>query len=337
MIYSFRGKHAREYNLGPAVVLYHIGYWINFNRNRGQLYIDGRTWTHLSYTQICQRLPFMTEHQVKEAVKQLVAKGVLIRDQKGKGRGNRKNWYALVDEDRILAELADLDPEEEQEHGGNFNGENSTTHGGNIPDPSGNFPPLEINNRDKEGRDVSARIASDSGAPKKSVKETAHKKATEVWHEYVASRTDGMAPRWHGNGAEPKALKTILARLREYYQKNSDLVTDEAGSQLKVKTPSREISLMPPGDTPADKALLNDPTGRQVLRGFCAILVGKDKLRDFHAQALHLTHINKYLEEIIDGIKNSHGKGNRKAPSLTPEDLQKSAARHMPRYDDDET
>ena len=97
MIYNFDGNEAKKYGVNAAIILSNFKWWILKNKLNGHNYYDCRTWTYNSMKSLAAMYPFMSENQIRYALKTLVEKGVLIKGNYNTSSYDRTTWYAMVD------------------------------------------------------------------------------------------------------------------------------------------------------------------------------------------------------------------------------------------------
>lgn len=96
--HSFNVRIAEEYGLNAAVVYNHIVYWLRFNAKKKDVpVIDGHIWMYETQKDIADQLGYLTEKEVKNAVKRLVDGGVLITRSLSKNKFDRTNSYSTAD------------------------------------------------------------------------------------------------------------------------------------------------------------------------------------------------------------------------------------------------
>ena len=98
---AFRSEDAEEYGVHAAILLYGIRYWTEFNethkhnRHKDE---DGitRTWVYNSFKAWSMMYGFMSEDQIKRAVKRLRDGGAILVGNFNKNSYDRTQWYALT-------------------------------------------------------------------------------------------------------------------------------------------------------------------------------------------------------------------------------------------------
>jgi len=97
MEYSFDVEHAKKYGLREAVILKNLMYWIVKNKANDKHNHDGRTWTYNSIKAFETLFPFLTGKQIRTALDNLVASGVVIKGNYNATAYDRTCWFALAE------------------------------------------------------------------------------------------------------------------------------------------------------------------------------------------------------------------------------------------------
>jgi hypothetical protein len=74
-----------------AAVLRHLAYKIRRSKNLR----DGRTWFYISAADLTRKFPWMAATTISAILKRLAAKGVVIRSNYNRRRGDRTMWYSM--------------------------------------------------------------------------------------------------------------------------------------------------------------------------------------------------------------------------------------------------
>ncbi len=97
MNHMFDAEIAAKYGLHAAILLENIRFWIEKNRCNGRHYHDGRYWTYSSAKAFTEFFPYLTERQVRYALKQIEEDGLVITGNFNSSTYDRTVWYALTD------------------------------------------------------------------------------------------------------------------------------------------------------------------------------------------------------------------------------------------------
>ncbi len=96
--HSFDTGVAAECGLESAVIYNHICFWITHNKSLNEHFIEGRTWTYQSRSQMASIFQYLTTEQVRRALERLVKKGFIITGKFHENKFKHELWYALPDE-----------------------------------------------------------------------------------------------------------------------------------------------------------------------------------------------------------------------------------------------
>jgi len=95
MVHSFDVEVAGEYGMLEAILLNHIYFWIEKNKANEVNFYDGAYWTFNSTRAFNQLFPYVSERQIKNALKHLREEQILITGNYNKSTYDRTLWYAL--------------------------------------------------------------------------------------------------------------------------------------------------------------------------------------------------------------------------------------------------
>lgn len=95
MIHSFDTEIAQKYGLLESVLLNHIYFWIEKNRANESNFYDGTYWTYNSTRAFNELFPYVSERQIKNALKHLREEAILLTGNYNKSTYDRTLWYAL--------------------------------------------------------------------------------------------------------------------------------------------------------------------------------------------------------------------------------------------------
>lgn len=108
-VHSFDIEDATEYGVHAAVFIYNLRFWIQHNKANGKHSFDGRTWTYNSAKALSQLFPYLSSDQIKRIIKKLADGQVIVTRALSENLWERVNWYAFVDEARMLKMPKSLD------------------------------------------------------------------------------------------------------------------------------------------------------------------------------------------------------------------------------------
>lgn len=95
MVHNFDTDIAEMYGLLESILLNHIYYWVEKNRANNTNFYDGNYWTYNSTRAFNELFPYVSERQIKNALKHLREEGILITGNYNKSSYDRTLWYAL--------------------------------------------------------------------------------------------------------------------------------------------------------------------------------------------------------------------------------------------------
>ncbi|MCI8772279.1 MAG: hypothetical protein HFH73_14380 [Lachnospiraceae bacterium] len=95
MVHNFDTEIAEKYGLLEAILLTNIYYWTEKNRANNINCFDGNYWTYNSTRAFNELFPYVSERQIKNALKHLRDEGVLLTGNYNKSSYDRTLWYAL--------------------------------------------------------------------------------------------------------------------------------------------------------------------------------------------------------------------------------------------------
>ena len=96
MIYPLDSELAKEIGVLEAIILVQFRYWIERNIANEQNYHDGNWWTYNSMVAFQRMFPFASEKSIRNALKHLEEKGLIITGNYNKLQYDRTKWYALT-------------------------------------------------------------------------------------------------------------------------------------------------------------------------------------------------------------------------------------------------
>ena len=97
MQHKFDVAIAKKYDITTALLLENFYFWIEKNRANKKNFHDGRYWTYNSFKALTELFPYLSERQLKYAIKKLIAENLLIQANYNENPYDRTSWYALTD------------------------------------------------------------------------------------------------------------------------------------------------------------------------------------------------------------------------------------------------
>lgn len=97
MEHHFNVEAAKIVGVNAATILNHIIWWCQKNAaNRSNIH-DGRAWTYNTAKSLTEIFPYLTENQVRTAIKKLVDSGLLVTGDYSANRYARPTYYSPTD------------------------------------------------------------------------------------------------------------------------------------------------------------------------------------------------------------------------------------------------
>lgn len=96
MINSFDTDVAIDVGINAAILYKNIQYWCEKNRTNDQHFHDGFYWTYNSISAFCEQFPYLSEKQIRSALKILEDKEYIKSGNYNKVAYDRTKWYADI-------------------------------------------------------------------------------------------------------------------------------------------------------------------------------------------------------------------------------------------------
>ena len=109
MQHSFDIDIAKEYGILEAILLNNIQFWIEKNKANEINYFDGEYWTFNSTRAYTELFPYVTQRQVKNALKHLREEGILKVGNYNKLTYDRTLWYAFTEKGKSIVQKCPMD------------------------------------------------------------------------------------------------------------------------------------------------------------------------------------------------------------------------------------
>lgn len=97
MQHSFDVEFAVKYGITESILISHLEYWISKNKANGKNFHDGRYWTYNSIKAWSELFPYLSEKKIRNALKNLEDKGVILTGNYNASAYDRTRWYAFSD------------------------------------------------------------------------------------------------------------------------------------------------------------------------------------------------------------------------------------------------
>lgn len=96
MINSFDTDVAIDVGINAAILYKNIQYWCEKNRTNNQHFHEGYFWTYNSISAFCEQFPYLSEKQIRSALKILEDNGYIKSGNYNKVAYDRTKWYADI-------------------------------------------------------------------------------------------------------------------------------------------------------------------------------------------------------------------------------------------------
>lgn len=96
-LHMFDPQIAQEYGVNAAIIFQNLVYWIEHNRANETNFHDGRYWTYNSVRAFAELFPYLTDKQIRGALKKLEEGGMILVGNYNKSAYDRTRWYALAE------------------------------------------------------------------------------------------------------------------------------------------------------------------------------------------------------------------------------------------------
>lgn len=96
-LHMFDSQIAQEYGVNAAIIFQNLAYWIEHNRANETNFYDGRYWTYNSVRAFTELFPYLTDKQIRGALKKLEEGGMILVGNYNKSAYDRTRWYALTE------------------------------------------------------------------------------------------------------------------------------------------------------------------------------------------------------------------------------------------------
>nr|DAH04562.1 MAG TPA: Replication initiator A family protein [Caudoviricetes sp.] len=96
-LHMFDQQIAKEYGVNAAIIFQNLAYWIEHNRANETNFHDGRYWTYNSVRAFAELFPYLTDKQIRGALKKLEEGGMILVGNYNKSAYDRTRWYALAE------------------------------------------------------------------------------------------------------------------------------------------------------------------------------------------------------------------------------------------------
>lgn len=98
MNFQFDSEIAKMYGVNEAIFINNIYFWLNHNVANNKHFHDGRFWTYNTKKAFTELFPFWSYEQVKNIIKKLVEKDVLLTANYNENTWDKTAWYSLSED-----------------------------------------------------------------------------------------------------------------------------------------------------------------------------------------------------------------------------------------------
>ena len=113
MTHTFDTEIAEQYGLLESILLNHIYYWTEKNRANEMNFYDGNYWTYNSTRAFNELFPYVSEKQIRNALKHLREDGILLTGNYNKSSYDRTLWYALSKKGLSIVQKCQMEEDKE--------------------------------------------------------------------------------------------------------------------------------------------------------------------------------------------------------------------------------
>lgn len=150
MEHSFNTEIAQKYGIHEAILYNHFLFWITKNKANGKNYHDGRYWTYTSIKALQEIFNYLSEKQIRSAIKKLIDNKILIKANYNSNPYDRTSWYAFNEEPAELSKI--------QQAGGQM----KKPEGKNVSNLGDSYILPEGQMKKPEGENVNTDILTDT-------------------------------------------------------------------------------------------------------------------------------------------------------------------------------
>ena len=97
MITLFENEVAKAHGVNESIILHKLYFWIEKNQLNGKNFYDDKYWTYNSIKAFCDMFPFLSEKQIRTALKSLEEQGLICTGNYNKHTYDRTKWYSLTE------------------------------------------------------------------------------------------------------------------------------------------------------------------------------------------------------------------------------------------------
>ena len=109
MEHHFNVEIAQEYGVNAAILLSNLQFWIKKNEVNGENFFNGTYWTYNSVKAFSELFSYLSEKQIRTALKKLSDEGIIIEGNFNGSKLNRTLWYAITEKGYALLQKSQFD------------------------------------------------------------------------------------------------------------------------------------------------------------------------------------------------------------------------------------
>lgn len=113
MYHSFNAETAKEVGVNAAIILGHLEFFMRHNADNDRNFRDGRYWTYESRKSMAKRYPYLSDKQIRTALKRLEDGGYIVSGCYNKTAYDRTKWYSVTDRGLSALGATYIEPDEE--------------------------------------------------------------------------------------------------------------------------------------------------------------------------------------------------------------------------------
>lgn len=95
--HTFNVDLAAEIGLTEAILLQHFYYWHQHNTHLPEMHREDRVWFFRSVAEMREVFPYLSDGNVRTAIKHLIEQGLVIKGDYSEKSLNKSTWYSLTD------------------------------------------------------------------------------------------------------------------------------------------------------------------------------------------------------------------------------------------------
>ena len=122
MEHHFNVELAKEYGILEAIILNNLQHWIEKNRANGKNYHDGHYWMYNSAKAFSELFPYASQKQIRKALQNLIAEGIIQTGNYNKNPYNRTLWYSFTEKGDSIFQMVKIDVPK-RENGNDLDGQ----------------------------------------------------------------------------------------------------------------------------------------------------------------------------------------------------------------------